>query len=104
MHLVIQFQLLLWVGDQPWHWVLKFGFYISVTLAILTVTYHFLVRPTWIGWLLNGRMFPILSFGKSPSAVEQTRRAEKARIPDPHLLRPDTVKSCDEEDGQQLAS
>ncbi len=56
MHLLVQFQILLWVGDQPWHWTLKFGFYVFATLAALVPTYHFLVRPTWLGWLLNGRM------------------------------------------------
>lgn len=59
MHLVVQFQILLWVGDQPWHWTLKFTFYVVGTLIVLVPTYHFLVRPTWLGWLLNGRTFPI---------------------------------------------
>jgi hypothetical protein len=55
-HLPIQFQLLLWVGDEPWHWMIKFSFYIVATIAILVPSYHLLVRPTWIGWFLNGRM------------------------------------------------
>ncbi|MCR9293713.1 MAG: acyltransferase [bacterium] len=84
MHLVIQFQLLLWVGDLPWHWSLKFGFYVLVTLGVLCVTYHFLVRPTWIGWLLNGRMYPI-----SRRSVEGTQPSHSP-IPTPHFSRTST--------------
>ena len=55
-HLPIQFQLLLWVGDEPWNPALKFTFYVVVTALILVPSYHFLVRPSWIGWMLSGRM------------------------------------------------
>lgn len=58
-HLPIQFQILLWLGAEPWHWTLKFLVYVVGTIAVLLPSYHFLVRPTWIGWLLNGRMFSI---------------------------------------------
>ncbi len=74
MHLIVQFQILLWVGDQPWHWTLKFGLYVLGTLAVLVPTYHLLVRPTWLGWLLNGRMVP---FGKAgnTAATDQMNAA-----------------------------
>lgn len=55
-HLPIQFQILLWLGDKPWHPIVKFSVYVVGTIAVLLPSYHFLVRPTWIGWLLNGRM------------------------------------------------
>lgn len=58
-HLPIQFQILLWVGDKPWSGPVKFLVYVVGTAAILVPSYHFLVRPTWIGYLLNGRTFPI---------------------------------------------
>jgi hypothetical protein len=59
MHLLVQFQILLWVGDQPWHWILKFTFYVVGTCLVLVPTYHLLVRPTRLGWLLSGRTYPI---------------------------------------------
>ena len=58
-HLPIQFQILLWIGDKPWSGGMKFLVYVFGTMAILVPSYHFLVRPTWIGWLLNGKMIPI---------------------------------------------
>lgn len=60
-HLPIQFQILLWIGGEPWNWTLKFLVYVVGTTAVLLPSYHFLVRPTGIGWLLNGRMVPIYS-------------------------------------------
>ena len=59
MHLLVQFQILLWVGEQPWHWMLKFTFYVVGTCLVLVPTYHLLVRPTWLGRLLSGRTYPI---------------------------------------------
>ncbi len=58
-HLPIQFQILLWVGDEPWHWTLKFLVYVVGTTAVLLPSYHYLVRPTWVGWLLNGKKISI---------------------------------------------
>jgi post-segregation antitoxin (ccd killing protein) len=59
MHLPIQFQILIWFGDKPWPWPVKFFVYVFGTLAVLIPSYHFLVRPTWIGWLLNGKVVPL---------------------------------------------
>jgi ABC-type multidrug transport system ATPase subunit/peptidoglycan/LPS O-acetylase OafA/YrhL len=39
-------------------WVVKYPLILAVTFAILLSTYHFLVRPTFIGQLLNGRKYP----------------------------------------------
>jgi ABC-type multidrug transport system ATPase subunit/peptidoglycan/LPS O-acetylase OafA/YrhL len=45
---------------QPWsvHWSLKFGFVLVAAFAVLFASYHFLVRPTFIGEWLNGRRHP----------------------------------------------
>jgi hypothetical protein len=58
-HLPIQFQILIWFGDKPWPWPVKFLVYVLGALAVLIPSYHFVVRPTWIGWLLNGKVVPI---------------------------------------------
>ena len=59
-HLPVQFQILLWLGDESWSGPAKFSAYLFGTIAVLLPSYHFLVRPTWIGWILNGRMYPIV--------------------------------------------
>jgi ABC-type multidrug transport system ATPase subunit len=42
----------------PLHWTIKFPAIIAVTLAVLLVSYHYVVRPTFIGAILNGRKYP----------------------------------------------
>ena len=69
-HLPIQFQILLWLGDKPWAGSTKFLVYVFGTIAVLVPSYHFLVRPTWIGWLLNGRRTPIFTPSVSPSSTK----------------------------------
>ena len=70
-HIPVQFQILLLVGEETWPASLKFGVYVFGTIAVLWPSYHFLVRPTWIGWLLNGRMVQIRAEHDAlPSSLE----------------------------------
>jgi len=55
--LVAAFQV--WVGHWPLHWGVKYPFVLVASFAILFLSYHFLVRPTAIGKLLNGRKHPL---------------------------------------------
>ena len=57
-HMPIVFGLQVLLRDLPLHWSLKFPLIVAATLAILLVSYHYLVRPTFIGDLLNGRKYP----------------------------------------------
>jgi ABC-type multidrug transport system ATPase subunit len=57
-HLPVVFGLQVLLVNLPWHWSLKFPFIVVTTLAILLVSYHYLVRPTFIGGVLNGRKYP----------------------------------------------
>ena len=41
-----------------WHWSVKYLLSIAGTMPILLVSYHYLVRPTFIGAILNGRRRP----------------------------------------------
>ncbi len=54
-----------------WHWSIKFLIMITGSMAVLLVTYHYLVRYTWIGAVLNGRKHPrpqkVLLAGAAPS-------------------------------------
>jgi len=46
------------VARWPLHWALKYAIVLGVALPILLGSYRYLVRPTWIGALLNGRRIP----------------------------------------------
>ena len=57
-HLPVVAALAVWVGHWPLHWGVKYPFILVVSFAVLFLSYHFLVRPTFIGKLLNGRKYP----------------------------------------------
>ena len=67
MPLVIALQSLV----APWNApaVVKFGGVLLVAVPILLLSYHLLVRPTPLGWLLNGRMEPL--WGTRPRAEQR---------------------------------
>jgi len=58
MHLPVVAAVQLWVSQWPMPWVLKFPFILAVSFAVLFASYHWLVRPTFIGALLNGSKYP----------------------------------------------
>ncbi len=57
-HLPLVAALQVWVGDWPLHWALKFPLIVAVSLALLLLSYHFVVRSTLIGEVLNGKRHP----------------------------------------------
>lgn len=57
-HLPIVFFLQVALADLPWHWTVKFPLILAIALLVLLVSYHYLVRPTLIGQILNGRKRP----------------------------------------------
>lgn len=59
MHLpvVVFFQIL--VAPLQIHWLLKMPLIFVPSFAILFLTYHYGVRNTWLGALLNGRKYPL---------------------------------------------
>ncbi len=52
---VVFFQIL--VAPHAWHWVLKLALILIPSFAILLLSYHYLVRSTWLGKFLNGRSY-----------------------------------------------
>ena len=46
------------VAPWPLHWSLKLLLIVAVTTALLLASYHYAVRATWLGALLNGRRRP----------------------------------------------
>eukprot|EP01030_Chromulinospumella_sphaerica_P004958 gene4958-4856_t len=54
-HLPLVTAMQVWVSTGPLHWGLKFPFILLASLALLLLSYHFLVRSTAIGEVLNAR-------------------------------------------------
>lgn len=57
-HLPVVFFLQVVVAQLPLHWSIKFPFILLVTTALLLLSYHWLVRPTRLGRVLNGKAIP----------------------------------------------
>jgi ABC-type multidrug transport system ATPase subunit/peptidoglycan/LPS O-acetylase OafA/YrhL len=57
-HLPIVFFLAAAFAKVPWSWAVKFPLILAITMAVLLASYHYLVRPTWLGEILNGRRYP----------------------------------------------
>lgn len=58
VHVPIVFVLQTLVADLPFHWAIKFPLVLAVSFAVLLVSYHYLVRSTFLGEVLNGRKYP----------------------------------------------
>jgi len=55
VHLPLVFGMQVVLMEVPLHWTVKFPLIVAVALAVLLASYHFLVRSTFLGELLNGR-------------------------------------------------
>jgi ABC-type multidrug transport system ATPase subunit/peptidoglycan/LPS O-acetylase OafA/YrhL len=56
-HLPVVFALQMTMLDWNLHWSVKFPLIVGTALSILLLSYHYCVRNTWIGEILNGRTF-----------------------------------------------
>ena len=65
-HLPIVFFLAAAFAKVPLHWAIKFPLILAITMTVLLASYHYLVRPTWIGEILNGRRYPRKKAASSP--------------------------------------
>jgi hypothetical protein len=66
IHLPILFHINILVADAEWHWLPKFLLYNLLAFAIMLPSYHYLVRSTWIGALLNGRRYAFRPWFRRP--------------------------------------
>jgi ABC-type multidrug transport system ATPase subunit/peptidoglycan/LPS O-acetylase OafA/YrhL len=57
-HLPVVAALQVWVGHWPAPWFVKFPLIVIASFALLFASYHWLVRSSFIGQLLNGRKYP----------------------------------------------
>src|SRR5215469_3340169 len=85
-HLPLVFFLQVLFAPLPWHWAIKFPLIVGIALAVLLLSYHYLVRPTWIGWLLNGKRYPRIT-AATESAVFHRSMPHKGPL---SASRPDT--------------
>jgi peptidoglycan/LPS O-acetylase OafA/YrhL len=53
----------------PLHWTIKYPIQLAGTFAVLFVSYHYLVRSTFIGAILNGRRYPRGIPGRAAAAA-----------------------------------
>jgi hypothetical protein len=58
MHMATIVFFLTLMRPYEWHWSIKLVIMIGGSMPILLVTYHYVVRFTWIGAILNGRRQP----------------------------------------------
>ncbi len=100
LHLPVMFQIELWLADSHWGFggIPKFLFYNVATAAVCFVTYHYLVRSTFIGRVLNGQAYPFVPLFGGRAAAEpatggttvpapnfQLTVSERNAVPSPHL-------------------
>lgn len=57
-HLPVVFALQVLLMDVPLPWLVKFPLLLAITFGLLLVSYHYLVRSTFLGAILNGRRYP----------------------------------------------
>jgi ABC-type multidrug transport system ATPase subunit len=57
-HLPVVAALQVWVGHWPLHWSVKYPLILVASFAVLFLSYHYFIRPTFLGKLLNGRKYP----------------------------------------------
>ena len=73
MHLSTLIFFITLLRPYDWHWAIKLVIYVGGSMVILLLTYHWFVRFTWIGAMLNGRRHPRAA--KAPPAAPATQSA-----------------------------
>ena len=68
VHLPVVAALAVWVGHWPLHWGIKYPFILVMSFGVLFLSYHFLVRPSFIGQLLNGRKYSRKASAPTPAS------------------------------------
>ena len=88
VHVPVVYFLQVIFAPVPWHWAIKFPLIVLFTLTLLLLSYHFCVRPTWIGQILNGRKYPRrFAAAQAPARLPLGAGALPGRLGTP---RPDT--------------
>jgi ABC-type multidrug transport system ATPase subunit len=81
VHLPLVFGMQVLLMRVPIHWGIKFPLIVAVALAVLLASYHWLVRPTFLGELLNGRRYPRRRGAREAGSAAPT-------LPEPAIVEP----------------
>jgi hypothetical protein len=73
MHIAALFFFEQILHPLPWHWSAKYLSSIAAAVLILLLSYHYLVRFSFIGATLNGH--------KGPRAPREVRQSARERFP-----------------------
>ena len=73
IHVPIVFALQIMLSQLPWPGLLKFALILGISFPLMFASYHYFVRSTFIGGVLNGRRYP-----RTLSASNE--RAPNARV------------------------
>lgn len=84
LHLPLVFALAQLMSDWPLHWSIKFPLLMVATTALLLSSYHYVVRSTYIGEILNGRRYPRSSATAEPDRIEPTSAGPLASLRNVH--------------------
>lgn len=73
IHLPLVAALQIWMAPWPWPGIIKFLLLNAIAFAICFASYHYLVRSTFIGRVINGRAYPLIAwpFSKRPAATRE---------------------------------
>jgi hypothetical protein len=79
-HIVVVPFLQVWMGDWNWPGLLKFALLNATAFVLLFATYHYLVRSTIIGQVLNGQRYPFTWLPWKTAAGQELVGAETAGV------------------------
>jgi hypothetical protein len=68
-HLPLVWMLQVWAMRWAMPWQVEYPLILVVTVGVLLLLYHWLVRGTWVGWLLNGRRLPARTGAGDPQGA-----------------------------------
>ncbi len=69
IHMPVVLVLQIVVSQLAWPWWIKFPLILAVAFPIMFASYHYMVRSTFIGAVLNGRRYPRMPTGSSDARV-----------------------------------
>ncbi len=79
-HLPIVFSLQVLLMGVELHWALKFPLILAITLTVLLLSYHYLVRSTFIGEVLNGRQYSRSGKGHDDAHTPDPRQPDRKTV------------------------